>query len=42
MVKPAVLVAPGCNAYDELEGVKLGKRQKLKALGLALDRKSVV
>ena len=38
-VKPAVLVVPKCNAYDELEDVELGKRPKLKALALALDIK---
>ncbi len=35
-VKPAVLVVPGCNAYDELEEVEVGERTKLKALALAL------
>jgi len=38
-VKPAVLVVPKCNAYDELEDVELGERPKLKALALALDIK---
>ena len=36
-VKPAVLVVPKCNAYDELEDIELGERPKLKALSLALD-----
>ncbi len=36
-VKPAVLVVPKCNAYNELEDVELGERPKLKALALALD-----
>lgn len=38
-VKPAVLVVPKCNAYDELESVEFGERPKLKALALALDIK---
>jgi hypothetical protein len=38
-VKPAVLVVPKCNAYNELEEVELGGRPKLKALALALDIK---
>jgi hypothetical protein len=38
-VKPAVLVVPKCNSYNELEDVKSGKRPKLKALALALDIK---
>jgi len=38
-VKPAVLVVPKCNSYDELEDVELGERPKLKALALALDIK---
>ena len=33
-VKPAVLVVPGCNAFEELEVVEFGNRQKLKALAL--------
>ncbi|MCO5252465.1 MAG: hypothetical protein M9949_13745 [Candidatus Kapabacteria bacterium] len=36
-VKPAVLVVPGCKAYDELEEVEIGDRPKMKALALALD-----
>jgi len=35
-VKPAVLLVPKCNAYNELEEVELGSRPKLKALALAL------
>jgi len=38
-VKPAVLVVPKCNAYNELEEVELGGMPKLKALALALDIK---
>jgi hypothetical protein len=38
-VKPAVLVVPKCNAYDELGVVEFGDRPKLKALALALDIK---
>ena len=39
-VKPAVLVVPKCNAYDELEDIEIGEnRPKLKALALALDIK---
>jgi hypothetical protein len=38
-VKPAVLVVPKCNAYNELEEVDSGGRPKLKALALALDIK---
>ena len=38
-VKPAVLVVPKCNAYNELEEIEIGKRPKLKALALALDIK---
>lgn len=38
-VKPAVLVVPNCNAYDELEDVEMGERPKLKSLSLALDIK---
>ena len=36
-VRPAVIVVPKCNAYDELKEVKLGKRPKLQALSLKLD-----
>jgi len=36
-VKPAVLVVPECNAYDELKDVLSSERPKLKALALALD-----
>ncbi len=38
-IKSAVLVVPKCNAYDELESIKLEERPKLKALALALDFK---
>ncbi len=38
-IKPAVIVVPKCNAYNELKDVELGKRPKLKALALALDIK---
>ena len=36
-VKPAVLVVPNSNTYDELKSLELGNRPKLKALALALD-----
>ena len=38
-VKPAVLLVPKCNPYDELEDMELGERPKLKALSLALGIK---
>lgn len=37
VVKAAVLVVPGCNAFTELECLESGDRPKLKALALALD-----
>ena len=38
-VVPAVLVTPGCNAYNELKDMECGKRPKLKSLSLALGIK---
>ena len=35
-VVPAVLVTPGCQAYDELDEMLYGDRPKLKSLSLAL------
>lgn len=39
IIKPAVIVVPKCQAYDELEEVVLGKRPELKALTFALGIK---
>lgn len=36
-VKPAVLVVPGCKAYEELNEVNLDERPKLRTLLLALE-----
>lgn len=38
-VKPAVLVGPKCNAYNELKELESGGRPKLKALAIALNIK---
>ncbi|MBC8213021.1 MAG: hypothetical protein H8E71_00035 [Candidatus Marinimicrobia bacterium] len=36
-IKPAVLLTPNCNAFDEFYEMELGERPKLKSLSLALD-----
>lgn len=42
IVKPVVLVVPGCQAYKELNQIHSGKRPKLKALSQSLDIKYYV